>query len=70
MTPDLPVFVQPADSFLQPLLLLLREDVCQLIARLQEHAEHTLVQLTKKILHHKKDNTKNQFDYKLYLINN
>lgn len=64
MTPDLPVFVQPADSFLQPLLLLLREDVCQLIARLQEHAEHALVQLAKKILPHK------QGQCKLYQMNN
>lgn len=50
VTPDLPVFVQPADSLLQPLLLLLRKDVSQLIARLQEHAQQSLVQLAKKVL--------------------
>lgn len=55
LTPDLPVFVQPADSFLQPLLLLLWEDVSQLITRLQEHAQQPLVQLTKKILWRKKN---------------
>lgn len=58
VTPDLPESVQPADSFLQPLLLLLREDVCQLIARLQEHAEHALVQLAKNILPHKQGQCK------------
>lgn len=43
LTSDLPVFVQPADGVLQPRLLLLREDVSQLIARLQEHAQNPLV---------------------------
>lgn len=57
LTPDLPVFVQPADSVLQALLLLLGEDVSQLITRLQEHAQHPLVQLAKKLLRRKKTQT-------------
>lgn len=51
LTSDLPVFVQPADGVLQARLLLLREDVSQLITRLQEHAQDPLVQLAKVVLH-------------------
>lgn len=50
MTSDLPVFVQPADCFLQPLLFLLWQDVTQLITGLQEDAQHPLVQLAENIL--------------------
>lgn len=50
VTSDLPEFVQPADSFLQPLLLLLWQDVRELITRFQKHAQHPLVQLSKEIL--------------------
>ncbi|TNN68514.1 hypothetical protein EYF80_021299 [Liparis tanakae] len=41
---------QSADSFLQPLLLLLWQDVSQLVTCLQEHAQQPLVQLAKEIL--------------------
>lgn len=54
LTPDLPVFVQLADSFLQPLLLLLWKDVSQLITSFQKDAQYPLVQLTEYILMSKK----------------
>lgn len=54
LTSDLPLFVQPADSVLQSLLLLLGEDVSQFITCLQKHAQHPLIHLTKKILCRKK----------------
>lgn len=44
------MLVQPADGLLQPLLLLLRQDVRQLVAGLQEHIQHPLVQLAKTLL--------------------
>lgn len=47
---DLPEFVQPVDGVLQSSLLLLREDVSQFITGLQEHTEHSMVQLLEKIL--------------------
>jgi hypothetical protein len=39
------------DSFLQPLLLLLGEDVCELIASFQESIKHPLIQLAEELLH-------------------
>lgn len=66
MTSDLPVFVQPAYGVLQALLLLLREDVSQLIACLQEHTQNPLVQVAEVVLRRGK---RRGFDQNLlYLI--
>ena len=44
------MFVQPPDGLLQLLLLHLGQDVGELIAGLQEHAEDALVQLAEEVL--------------------
>ena len=44
------MFVQPADGLLQLLLLRLGQDVGELVAGLQEHAEDALVQLAEEVL--------------------
>ena len=44
------MFVEPADGLLQLLLLCLGEDVRELVAGLQEHAQDALVQLAEEVL--------------------
>ena len=46
----LPLFMELPNSFLQALLLLLRENVGELVASFQESVEHPLIQLAEKLL--------------------
>lgn len=46
----LPLFMELSNGFLQALLFLLRENVGELVASFQESVEHSLIQLTEKLL--------------------
>lgn len=46
----LPLFMELSNGFLQALLFLLGENVCELVASFQEGIEHPLIQLTEKLL--------------------
>lgn len=47
---DLPALVQLPDGLLQRLLLLFGQDVRQLVARLQERVQNSLIQLLEEVL--------------------
>lgn len=55
--PDLPLFVQFPDRFLQILLFLFWQNICELIAGFEKSIENSLIQLTEELLHETQQQT-------------